>query len=102
MLASLVRPNARPPGLRQIVADFGPEYVAHGFIGWLFAATAPVAIILAVGSRGGLLDGLVTLAENAGFISKVWAREPRPLATNPSSALNLANAKPRLRRNFAG
>src|SRR5271166_1846377 len=56
MLASLVRPNARPPGLRQIVADFGPEYVAHGFIGWLFAATAPVAIILAVGSRGGLLD----------------------------------------------
>ena len=44
------------PGLRRIWADFGPTYAANGFIGWLFAVTAPVAIILSVGSRGGLSE----------------------------------------------
>jgi benzoate membrane transport protein len=29
-------------------------YASNGFIGWLFAATGPVAIILAVGTNGGL------------------------------------------------
>ncbi|NLH79669.1 MAG: benzoate transporter, partial [Phyllobacteriaceae bacterium] len=28
--------------------------LAHGFIGWLFAATAPVAVVLSVGAQGGL------------------------------------------------
>jgi benzoate membrane transport protein len=37
-------------------ADFGPTYAANGFIGFVFAATAPVAIILSVGSRGGLTE----------------------------------------------
>ena len=37
-------------------ADFGLTYAANGFIGWLFAITAPVAIILSVGSRGGLSE----------------------------------------------
>ena len=31
-------------------------YLSNGFIGWLFAITAPVAIILAVGSNGGLSE----------------------------------------------
>ncbi|WP_366526201.1 benzoate/H(+) symporter BenE family transporter [Bradyrhizobium sp.] len=31
-------------------------YASNGFIGWLFAATAPVAIILTVGSHGGLSE----------------------------------------------
>src|SRR5207253_6350581 len=31
--------------------------ISNGFIGWLFAATAPVAIILTVGSHGGLSEG---------------------------------------------
>jgi benzoate membrane transport protein len=57
MLSHLERPTERPPGLRQIFSDFGPTYASNGFIGWLFAATAPVAIILSVGSSGNLSEG---------------------------------------------
>ena len=57
MLSHLERPIERAPGLRQILSDFGPSYASNGFIGWLFAATAPVAIILAVGSNGNLSEG---------------------------------------------
>jgi benzoate membrane transport protein len=39
-----------------MLADFGPVYAANGLIGFVFAATAPVAIILAVGTRGGLSE----------------------------------------------
>jgi len=39
-----------------VLADFGPTYAANGFIGWVFSATAPVAIILSVGTRGGLSE----------------------------------------------
>jgi benzoate membrane transport protein len=56
MFSRLERPELPPPDLRQLFTDFGATYVAHGFIGWLFAATAPVAIILAVGTRGGLSE----------------------------------------------
>lgn len=56
MASILERPAAPPPSLRQLRADFGPRYAANGFIGWLFAATAPVAIILSVGSQGGLSE----------------------------------------------
>ena len=54
MLAHLETPAARRPGLRQILADFGPAYFANGLIGFIFSATGPVAIILSVGTRGGL------------------------------------------------
>jgi benzoate membrane transport protein len=50
------RPAERPPGLGRILSDFGVLYAANGFIGWLFAVSAPVAIILAVGSNGGLAE----------------------------------------------
>jgi benzoate membrane transport protein len=56
MLIQIEPPTARPPGLRSILSDFGFLYAANGFIGWLFAVTAPVAIILAVGSNGGLSE----------------------------------------------
>ncbi len=56
MSTQLEKPSAKPPGLRQLWADFGLSYAANGFIGWLFAITAPVAIILSVGSRGGLSE----------------------------------------------
>ena len=56
MASILERPAAPPPSLRQLRADFGLRYAANGFIGWLFAATAPVAIILSVGSQGGLSE----------------------------------------------
>lgn len=50
----LEKPLLPRAGLRQVWRDFGATYAANGFVGWLFAVTAPVAIILSVGSRGGL------------------------------------------------
>jgi benzoate membrane transport protein len=42
------------PSPRQALADFGGVYFASGLVAFLFAASGPVAIILAVGTRGGL------------------------------------------------
>jgi benzoate membrane transport protein len=44
------------PGLRQIATDSGWLYLANAVIGFIFAASGPVAIILAVGARGGLSE----------------------------------------------
>jgi benzoate membrane transport protein len=57
MFSAIERPAGPPPGLGQITSDFGPLYASHGFIGWLFAITGPVAIILSVGANGGLSQG---------------------------------------------
>lgn len=76
MFSHLERPAGSPPGWRQALADFSPTTIANGFIGFVFAATAPVAIILSVGSQGGLseadlaswifgvffINGLITIA----------------------------------------
>lgn len=67
MFSHLERPGQARPGFRQLRADFGPTYAANGFIGWVFSATAPVAIILAVGTRGGLSE-----AELASWIFGVF------------------------------
>ena len=71
-----LEPALRPlPGPRQVLADSGGVYLANALIGFIFAASGPVAIILAVGAKGGLseatlaswifgsffLNGLVTL-----------------------------------------
>ncbi|HRM47644.1 MAG TPA: benzoate/H(+) symporter BenE family transporter [Alicycliphilus sp.] len=56
MFSHLERPSGPIPHWRQVLADFGPREAANGFIGWVFSATAPVAIILAVGTRGGLSE----------------------------------------------
>jgi benzoate membrane transport protein len=51
----LIEPFSRPlPGLRTLRADLGPSYAANGLIGLIFAATGPVAVILAVGTQGRL------------------------------------------------
>jgi len=51
----MLEPFARPAlSLRQLRADLGPTYLVNGLIGFIFAATGPVAVILSVGSRGGL------------------------------------------------
>ncbi len=52
----LEKPSTPRAGLRQLWRDFGATYAANGFVGWLFAVTAPVAIILSVSSRGGLSE----------------------------------------------
>jgi len=48
----------RPPrpltGPRRLRRDLGPLYAANGLIGMIFSATGPVAVILAVGTAGGL------------------------------------------------
>jgi benzoate membrane transport protein len=52
---NLFEPVARPPaGWRQFKADIGPLYAANGLIGFIFAATGPVAVVLSVGVAGGL------------------------------------------------
>ena len=73
MFSHIERPAGRPA---KLMSDFGVLYASNGFIGWLFSVTAPVAIILTVGSNGGLseseiaswifgvffINGLITIA----------------------------------------
>ena len=47
------RPLIRPD---QALSDFGGEYAINAFVAFIFAASGPVAIILAVGTRGGLSE----------------------------------------------
>ena len=84
------------PRWRQALADFGPTYAASGFIGCLFAATGPVAIILSVATRAGLSE-----AEIASWLFGVFfinglitiffcLRDRQPLAffwTSPGTVL---------------
>ncbi|GAA4545554.1 benzoate/H(+) symporter BenE family transporter [Pseudonocardia xishanensis] len=72
----LERPPRPVPGPGRVLRDFGPHYIANGLIGVVFAATGPVAVILASGVQGGLsprelaswlfgaffLNGLLTVA----------------------------------------
>jgi benzoate membrane transport protein len=67
LLARLERPPTERLTWSIFRRDFGPGYLANGFIGWVFAATAPVAIILSVGTRGGLSE-----AELASWIFGVF------------------------------
>ncbi len=71
----LERPVAGSPPWREVWRDLGPTYASHGAIAFIFAATGPLAVILAVGTGGGLsaaelaswvfgvffINGLVTL-----------------------------------------
>jgi len=51
----LIERPARPlPGLRRLARDFGTVYAVNGLIGLIFSATGPLAVILAVGTQGGL------------------------------------------------
>jgi benzoate membrane transport protein len=96
LLNQLEKPLLPQRSWRQILTDIGSTYAANALIGFIFAATGPVAVILAVGTRGGLspqelaswvfgvffVNGLVTL-----FMS--W-RYTTPLAfgwTIPGSVL---------------
>src|ERR1700744_1271995 len=64
MLSHIQRPPGSPAST---MSDFGAIYAWNGFIGWLFAVTAPVAIILTIGSNGGLSE-----AEIASWIFGVF------------------------------
>ena len=54
MFKHLESPAGSAPGWLQMRADFGSTYAANALIGFIFAATGPVAVILSVGTRGGL------------------------------------------------
>src|SRR6185436_2869906 len=45
-----------PPGPRSILAAAGTPHAVAAMVAFLFAASGPVAIILAVGARGGLAE----------------------------------------------
>jgi benzoate membrane transport protein len=60
--------SADKPSLRRIIADLGPIQLATGFVAFLFGATGPLAIILSVGTNGGL-----TPVEIASFVFGVFA-----------------------------
>lgn len=52
---SVLEPAAQPRTTwRRVAADLRPVHAANGLIGFIFAATGPVAVILAVGTQGGL------------------------------------------------
>lgn len=52
----LEKPTAPPPSPRAVLADFGGTYAVNGLVAFVFAVTGPVAILLAVGGRGGLSE----------------------------------------------
>jgi benzoate membrane transport protein len=52
----LEKPVLPLPSPRRVLADFGGLYAVNGVVAFLFASTGPVAIILAVASRGGLTE----------------------------------------------
>jgi len=52
----LEKPALPPAGPRQFAADVGGIYIASGLVAFVFAASGPVAIILAVGAQGGLSE----------------------------------------------
>ena len=75
-LIGFEKTGARPPSPREALADFGGVYFVNAVVAFIFAASGPVAIILAVGTRGGLtpsdlsswifgsffLNGLISIA----------------------------------------
>src|SRR5882762_2086923 len=50
----MLKGSEKNRGLSRVFADFGGVYFANGLVAFLFAVSGPVAIILAVGTRGGL------------------------------------------------
>jgi benzoate membrane transport protein len=73
-----------PPALRRALADFGGVYFVNGLVAFIFAASGPVAIILAVGTRGGLSPSdLASWIFGAFFVNGLisiafcwWFRQP--------------------------
>ena len=76
MLSHLRRPTVERPGLRHVLADLGPTYVANGLIGVHLLRDRPGRHHLSVGTSGGLsaaelaswvfgvffFNGLITIA----------------------------------------
>lgn len=61
------RPPRPLPSPREVLADLSVQSVSAGFVGWLFAVTGPVAVILSVARGGHLSD-----AETSSWIFGVF------------------------------
>lgn len=55
----LERPG-RPARLKDLRRDIGPEYLSNAVVALIFAASGPLAVILASGQAGGLSSGQLT------------------------------------------
>lgn len=80
-MSQLTTPRPARPQLRDLRRDLGTTELANGLIALVFAATGPVAVILAVGTAGGLsreqisswifavffLNGLITILASWAF-----------------------------------
>nr|WP_330152224.1 hypothetical protein [Rhodococcus sp. CC-R104] len=64
----LERPEVRPAGVRDVLRDLGAQYVTNGVIGFVFSASGPIAVTLAVGAAGGL-----TGAQLASWVSRSFS-----------------------------
>jgi benzoate membrane transport protein len=70
----LEKPVFPLPKPRQIVAQFGGIYAAAAVVAFLFAASGPIAIVLAVGARGGLSQSdLASWVFGGFFINTVFS-----------------------------
>jgi benzoate membrane transport protein len=67
LFSNIERPAAPPARLQKVFADLSTTILANGLIGFIFAATGPFAVILSVGTRGGL-----TSAELASWVFGVF------------------------------
>ena len=55
-MSSVEQPDSPSPSPRQVLADFGAVAFVNGLVAFIFAASGPVAIVLAVGTQGGLTE----------------------------------------------
>lgn len=53
------RPHEPPAGFRHLLKDLSAANFSNALVGFVFAATGPVAIILSVGTRGGLSEAQI-------------------------------------------
>ncbi|HEY5635479.1 MAG TPA: benzoate/H(+) symporter BenE family transporter [Burkholderiales bacterium] len=53
---SIETPERPLPGPARVAADFGATQATNALVAFIFAASGPIAIILAVGSRGGMSE----------------------------------------------
>ncbi len=51
---SLEKPVQPRTSAKRVLSDLGPVYAANGLVSFIFSASGPVAIILTMGTRGGL------------------------------------------------
>ena len=63
----LEKPEGPAPGPRSWLADVGVVHASNALIAFLFAASAPVAIVLGVGLKGGLSEAELSSWVFGGF-----------------------------------